>query len=331
MKTLSEVSDAVSGAFEKRSRRMRGATYFVKIALIGVGTAIVTLSQFLALQNDEVVTHWHYVGVGAAVMVLVGVLFMIFSEQDPTEELIIARRAVEAAKELDATIEELWLFQDAADRTTELYAAFGRMRDVLERTAIGGFSTVEEVLSVLMTAAGRHLSLAMGFPRADQWTICVYQAEVGPAGAELACKAHERAIPCEINEARRWPVGVGVGGVAYANRSEIVVPDMHAKGIGSLYAVPGRVRPYDADRYRSIAVVPVMVGKNKTPWGVVIGTSSAPSHFSFEEDDGIEPIEGLRTLAGMVALVVALCGGAVGAPKGGSDRDPNNKPVSADS
>lgn len=316
MKSLKQLAREISGAMSRRSRYHRFGVKFVKIVLVGFFTLLAGAAQFLSLQDGDRLGFWNYVGILSCLVVFLGAVFLIFTESDPDKELDLAQEALERARDVEAYSEYFIEYERSAERLTELIGAFERLRDVLERTAVSGFQTEQKVLDDLMTTAGRHLSIAMAFAIEDHWTLCVYKAEIIDGSTILVCRAHERAIRCPIAEARSWPVGVGVSGVAFANRSEIVVPDMAAEGIGNLYGVPGLARSYDGDRYRSMVVVPVMVGADPIPWGVVIGTSSVEGHFTLDEDEGLSPVKVARTLAGMVALVVALSKGAATAPTG---------------
>jgi len=78
---------------------------------------------------------------------------------------------------------------------------------------------------------------------------------------------------------------------------------MNAIEIGTLYR--DMSKPEDADRYKSIAAVPVLLAPNQEPWGVVVGTSDRPNHFSVGPDrPGVQTVEAVRALAGMVGLTV---------------------------
>lgn len=151
----------------------------------------------------------------------------------------------------------------------------------------------------------------MGFEISDMWTICVYRAEPNASGGRdsLRCVAHNRAIQCEISEARVWDEGVGVSGISYANQREIIVPDLSSANLGSMFNLAGGARPYDGDRYRSIVCVPVVIHGQGKPWGVVVATSDRVNHFNTDEDGGPKAIEPARLLAAMVALAVVLCEG----------------------
>jgi hypothetical protein len=67
-------------------------------------------------------------------------------------------------------------------------------------------------------------------------------------------------------------------------------------------------RPDDLERYRSIASIPIRLGKGD-PVGVLVATSDVASRFylpSERGDPARDPVEPLRVLAREVALIIEL-------------------------
>ena len=139
----------------------------------------------------------------------------------------------------------------------------------------------------------------------DFWTVCIY--ELICERRELRCIAHQRSVDCSIENARLWPVGVGIGGIAAARKVAVVCPDLYARDAGTALHLAEEMAEKDTDRehYRSMMAVPIMVGPENNLWGVVVATSSKPSHFGGKAL-GLEPEETVRALAGIVALAVAV-------------------------
>lgn len=329
MQSLDQLYGRVSSAFKKRAARMRMATYFVKVVMIGAGTALVSFSTFWTLQANEKPNAFNYIGAGASLIVLLGAIVLALAEEDPSKELYLAQQGLDRARDLKRATDAVWqqvdTYAGSVDRLTELFTAYDRMRDVLEEVAVKGTTDELAIIDFLMTAAGRHLTIGMGFQHSDDWTLSVYQAVDLPAGTYLVSRAHARAIHCPVNEARKWRVGVGVGGVAFAAGNTIIVPDMQAEGVGNLYS-PADEKPYDTTRYRSIVAVPVKVSDEARPWGIVIGTSSVPLHFKLQDTERPANAQGAATLAAMVALAVAFAAAAK-RPRGGPET--GQEPVSA--
>jgi hypothetical protein len=136
--------------------------------------------------------------------------------------------------------------------------------------------------------------------------LCVYVAEEDPAThrTEFRCVAQEGTRDAPIERARKWPSGVGVAGAAYATNAEIVVPNMTATGIASLYCT--MARQDDPEKYKSIAAVPIASHGDHQPWGVAVATSDRVEHFQLNDGTGSHSVEGVRALASMAALAVAL-------------------------
>jgi hypothetical protein len=200
-------------------------------------------------------------------------------------------------------------------RVTHLYLAQVEMRRVLERAAVSGL-TLKATMGLLLDSTRRLLAVAAGFAQSDRWTVCVYKAFADPAGGRdvLVCVDHLRAIQCDVSKARRWSEGVGVAGVAYATREDIIVPNMHTFGIGSLFNVAGQSRDYDQDRYRTTAAFPIKVDSRDKPWGVVVATNDRYDHFNLDEGPGLQTSEAIRLVANMMALAVAVCSDDVADP-----------------
>ncbi|HEX8300721.1 GAF domain-containing protein [Sphingomonas sp.] len=180
---------------------------------------------------------------------------------------------------------------------------------MLERAAVTDRVKIEDVLSAFMDTTLRSLPISMGFQQADRWTICVYRASLNPQTDryDLICVAHNRAIKCNASEARPWSEGIGVSGISYSNRSEIIVPNLQSASLGSMFNLAAGARDYDDERYRSIVSVPVKVDGQDRPWGVVVATSDRVDHFTPDDETGLKTTEPVRSLAGMVALAAAMC------------------------
>ena len=113
----------------------------------------------------------------------------------------------------------------------------------------------------------------------------------------LRCIAHLRKIPCEIGEARAWPEGVGVAGIAYSMNHEIIIQDMSSADALAMFDLKTLTREYDKVRYASMVAVPINVGTNPKPWGVAVVTSDRANHFSSEPSYGVATAEPIRAIA----------------------------------
>ena len=163
----------------------------------------------------------------------------------------------------------------------------------------------QAAIQACLDASERSLRLAFAFALEDHWTVSVYKADVQRSRrTELACIANLRSVPCDVKNARRWPDGIGVTGIAYARGTEVVIPDLSAKELGSLHDVTALAKKEDGTRYRSVIGVPILIGSNNEKWGIVVATSDQPKHFSLDEQDGIKTTEPARAVAAMIALLL---------------------------
>lgn len=306
---LDELGTKVSGAVRDTAGRFRRASLFVKVALLAVGSAVIAIAQFTQFDLATGPSKSQMAGIIASLIVAIGAIFVVFTEEDAPRNLALAQDALEAARDAEARYEIVGELGASIDRLISLYSAQNVMRDVVERLAAAGGLSEDAVVVGMLKAAQRLLPIVMNFAQSDQWTIGIYKAtpsaETGKV--DLKCLASHRAIPCDATEARVWREGTGIAGVCYANGGEIVIPDLHAEGMRAVFGTnANEQRPYDDDRYRSMIAVPVEVHGLAKPWGVVAATSDRVGHFSTSALHGVKPEEGARVLASMAALAVAV-------------------------
>ncbi len=303
MADMRELIDTVSTAFTERARRFASTATVAKVLVI-VGSALATALHFAG--HD----HWtavDYSGMFASLLVVVCGGLLLSVDRDPSTELEVARKAIEEARiresELAALYDEFPEQETARNRAVELYRATVAMSEVIEY-ALELDKPLAHTIEKLLETGKRSLKISCGFNIDQHYTICIYEARPAPATSRqklnLHCVAHDRSVMCEVANARVWPSGVGVGGYAHSTGDEVIVPDLTAASLGSVTSY--QPKPDDGTVYRSIAAIPIRVGSNPEPWGVVVGTSNVPEHFNTEP--GVQTAEGLRALATMVSLAV---------------------------
>jgi hypothetical protein len=306
---LDRLSERVSELFEKRARRFKLASRIVKVLLVAVASAVVSAMQFAQVPKDQPLSAVQIIGLVASVVVLIGALFVLITEDDASEELAAARTATEEARAANEAMEFFAAYEDTLDRSIALYQSLSEMRRIIERAVVERQALIPTLAS-MMEVTERLLPIAMGFKQSDQWTICIYRAQHDDESGrdELRCVAHTRAIRCGLGEARAWPEGVGASGIAYSHRREVIIPNMQAPGLAAVFNLGEYAKSYDQDRYRSLAAIPVRVDKQEKPWGIVIATNDQYDHFTSDEESGpAEATEPVKALAGMVALAVVVC------------------------
>jgi hypothetical protein len=312
-----EVADDIAGAFKNRARRFATASLSIKVVTI-IGAVVVGVCTFALTPKGQSWPVSAYIGIGAAISIGLSQFVSALIDKDSSTELELARVAVELVREAERKVEDLRnqfsdfeRYETEQERANQLYRAMFLMRDVAE-TVVNSESrkSAAETMAAMLEAAKRSLSIALGYQMAEHFTLCIYIAENDEKlnRIVLRCVAQERTEKCDITLARKWPIGVGVAGASFARNKEIVVPDLHAAGVESLYASQSKLG--DDDRYKSIVAVPIALTGAPDPWGVVVATSDRPEHFHLDTEPGVHTIEAVRALAAMAALAVAVEKGA---------------------
>ncbi|MBI2716826.1 MAG: hypothetical protein HYX37_20620 [Rhizobiales bacterium] len=308
----------LSAALEKYANALWRAAKFVKIALIigGAMVVAVALAFDIAKANEEI-SHWTITGIFGAVLVAIGSAFDAVREKDAAQALLLADKTIEELREKEQELNERekefndmvadhGRFDHEVTRGLELYNSMDVMRGAIEQSlSLPNISTAT-MIQTCLKAACDSLLVAFDFNIKDTWTICVFIAQRdGESGKDmLRCIAHMRKIPCDISEARSWPEGVGVAGIAYSMNKEIIIPDMSSPEFGTMFDKSSNARDYDKARYISMAAVPITIGTKPRPWGVAVVTSDRENHFSAEPSYGVATAEPIRAIAAMTALGV---------------------------
>jgi hypothetical protein len=305
--TLRKLREDITELLLARTRRVQLSIAFLKCAVL----LFSAVGGWVSIELSTAATstsHWPFVGKVSCALIFLVAMTLLIGDGDPTAELRKAHIALNKAEELelyrpnvDANLREI-------SRLSYLFVSIQIMRSIIEQSLRQRVANCDLVIDLLFTMSKQPLPIAMNFDISDEWTICVYKAEqrVG-APDQLRCIAHNRAINCDLSTARMWSEGVGVAGISYANRREVIVPDLRADNLGNLFNVDQNQRSYDENRYRSFAVVPISLEPSAKPWGVVVATSSKPGHFSPHSEPGLKTAEAVRNLAGMIALAISGC------------------------
>lgn len=282
-----------------RLQRTSVATKVVQGLFLTIGALLAALGQFFVeLRN---------LGVFGCILVFVAGIWILLVEQNISTELKIASKAIQTTEEALELVNEVQILEYDLERSLNLIVGINIIRAYLEGICYSSDiksedSIVEEILQI----SSRYLTLSMGLDGGDEWTLCAYKAIPDATGKDkLQLVAHKRAIECDKGDGRSWEEGVGVTGICYSMGSEVIVPELQSQGIGSLFNVGDRSRTYDSTRHQSIIAVPIQVGKGRRPWGVLTASSARPEHF-LPNEPGVQHAEGARTLAGALALGIAI-------------------------
>lgn len=302
MMDLKESSRALTRILGDRASALERLAVISKL-LTATGAAIIVVATFA---NRPII------GNTSAAVVFIATLFLLYTDKDNSKSLAEARTAMDHALDQQAESEAMHRKYEAAEtaynneleRLSYFQAARDLVRAILEDVATSNSQLDEVSVIDRMLKTARHaLTLAHGFEMKDFHTICVYQRAVNATGVvELICRAHLRTIDCDVKQARTWKEGVGAAGTALARGEEIVVPDLRAPELGTLYSLPEK-KVEDDTRYRSIAAEPISLDGKKDLWGILVATSSVPAHFSLEDRSYVDVTQ---SLAGMIGLAVKL-------------------------
>jgi hypothetical protein len=301
---LKASSRAITILLRQRSNVLDGLVIAAKVFVL-VGTGLIGLAK---IANWPALTTYISVCV-----VLASGLFTLIAERRASTTLAEARSAMDAAIEKDSELQNLLRKSSAAEdfyraeikRLSHIQTARDAVRALLEEVATSEVTYSETVvIDLILKSAKREWFLAHGFEMNDFYTICVYERVVNAANGntELVCRAHIRAIDCDLKQARVWKEGVGVAGSALASGDEVVVEDLNDAALGSLYRIPQK-KSDDEIRYRSIVAEPIRLDSQGPAWGVLVATSSKVGHFSLGKRDYVNVCQ---SLAGMIALGVKI-------------------------
>jgi hypothetical protein len=321
--------ERIGAAYAARQRKFDAAKRFVEIVLVIIGGAVASGASWLQTGFSWPPTSPQIVAFVGLLVSVAGALFIVLVRQDE-DHLFDASQALQAMEQNEGRLEEAeevsFLLQSSSRQLRSLYLAFNAARGMLERAICKGHQDEDKLVADVLVAMRLELRIALDFQIDNTWTIVVFKSMLDNSDGYryLHCIAHDRSIECDISKARRWREGIGVGGIALARNDEVVAPDILESSAVSLFSLNGdAVREEDRKRYRSMFAVPVQVGSDTLPWGVVLASCNEPGHFPSSdvdmEDSSLNNKEGLRALAGMVALAVAACRHARVSPEDASE------------
>lgn len=213
--------------------------------------------------------HWNspssLIGIVLNISVIIVGGYLLILDWSAPAEVGKARRAISSArqaqrkfenlsKDYEGVLDEMDDFARTERRQSELYLA---MHTIAEWAKLSLEQSprpaVQDTLREVLKLVGHSLRIACNFEMADHYTICIYEARRGSDGAELHCIAHDRSIWCELEKARTWKSGVGVGEVCFANKRSVTVADM-SHDDGSWHT--DSAKPDDIRLYQSVTAHP---------------------------------------------------------------------------
>lgn len=247
------------------------------------------------------------------VLAFIGGIFLLITQEDNIEHISKTKQALDAERKASEVLAELYDLLDEYEITIKkiknLYDIYNVSRSIIEKSLRLKEKNELDVIAKIMKISKQPAIFAAGYEVGSGWTIGVYKTLIDEKGYYLKCVYTVREVDCEIDKARSFRIGEGVGGQALLQNREVVMPDLASTDSGDALRPSGNNRREDdVNGYRSLFAVPVTYGPAEPPWGVVVGSNSNPHHFQLPEsrDADMQPEEVIRALANIIALAVGI-------------------------
>lgn len=276
--------------------------------------------------SSEIFKDWNnwfsLAGIMGAIFAVTCAVVQKFLEKDHTELLEQAKKSLDQTQaylyqrqEIVRQIEDM---KDLDDQRLQLQSAFVYMIEKAEDIILsGGQYTTTVTIEKLFEVCQAEILGSMGMTYSEKMTISVYQVDkASPSGEEiLNIIVNKKPNKAEEQDytSRSWKKGEGYSGQAWMQADEVVVPDSflvpdsyHVKNLSE----KSPDQRAELKRYRSVAAVPILVGRSNEVWGVVSVTTDRPNKFSttsLDDDVAAQNVETVRILAKMIAVLVACC------------------------
>lgn len=304
--------DPIVEAIAGKARTLRVATIIQRGAFVVVAGGIATIAQFLDWKDGSPSSS-QIVGIAASLVALLCGAILLFVEQDAGEHLALAYREQAKAKETERKLNDVLLRldrQDASEREieimTQFFVAIDVMRNLIATSATTTGIDDDALAQSFMKRSGRQLGIAADFALTDCWTICIYRPFTDAGKVVLKCVADNRALPCDPEHARSWPIDKGVLGMTWTSGRPTKIPNMQAPEMKALIESGTVANASDDDRYRSMVAFPVMVPGEAQPWGVVSATNDRADHFNHDDQVGLKSDEPIRMLADFLGIALSV-------------------------
>lgn len=166
-------------------------------------------------------------------------------------------------------------------------------------------NTAKALLEFIVEAKGDLLDIAE-----ERWTFGIYVWNAETQKLEmLACRRWSKIE--EDRDHRTWARSEGHVGLAFNQKREQVCGDTRDPSVNGLITARGeKWREYDDELYVSFASVPIQLGADAEPLGVIVATSNKLGRFLPEaqarQEGRRDTVEALRTMADILATLLVL-------------------------
>ncbi len=298
------------------ARWVRGVSIGVKIILVFGGGALSGAAKLLPVAKAGEVPWQGILGWLGVAFVFIGGVALLLLDRDQSAALADAAEAIEAAHVDRLQSAKVRSERDQAEdlvfRQARLVAVATALREAAEEVLLGGpgdgvarRARLERVLDIL---ASQKTTL---FDMADErWNFAIYLHDEGRG--VLTCAACSRPTRAEGDAPHRdIAPGAGHVGKVFISGREAVADDSMKAEYRDMFEMPTEQggKPDDAMVYRSIASVPIRLGRRPL-FGVLVATSDEAGRFwpraLQAERAGFDTVEPLRVCAGTLAIVLEV-------------------------
>ena len=187
------------------------------------------------------------------------------------------------------------------------------MLEAVEKSLLNTPGSVTANMQAVLDVSYLSLLDALGVVDGEDYTISIFKRDDG-AGEMVRLAQQWYSEADTVADTRSWAKTQGFTGQAWVNRRTIGVPDALDPVARQIYTrppektfEPGNLDGVRADnaRYRSFACVPIMVGVEQEPWGMLTITSDIVGRFDAvgARTRGGDNIPMIKIAAALMALV----------------------------
>lgn len=276
---------------------------------VPAATAVVAMAKGFTPADSPATILATSVTVQILLLILIAIAgsIVLLTDKSATSVVHDAQLAIDSGDQVKASLAEA---EVVISELSKQLSKDGRVADIAEAmrsvidVALAAESNSEEQLRVWFTDlldffVSSKLTI---FGIADeQWNFSIYLLD---GEGNLVCAATRRPTMAEQDAPHRaWREGEGHVGKAYQGRRALVCSDSTDPNVRGFFDAPdGKATSYDADRYRSIAAIPIL-DNNGPPYGVLVATSEKAGRFRPDEEETFKPLQSAsNTLATLVSV-----------------------------
>jgi hypothetical protein len=277
--------------------------------LLTIGGALVAGIAGAAANLLDQKWRWPLYGaqIAGLLMVAAGAALVEYLDENTAEAI---NRAGDLARTVEQRDAELASLEEDYSFSVRLQTVAVALREIVNKVAASGpgpedIQKARLGLMLDFIVADRVALFGMD---TDRFNFAIYVYDHGDQ--VLHCIVCRRPIRVEEDaDHRSWDPGEGHVGMAFQGRREYIAEDTSKPDARQIFDAPEpKRRSDDLERYKSIASIPIRLGK-EDPMGVLVATSDVAGRFYLPKegvDPARDPVEPLRVLARDVALTIKL-------------------------